>query len=71
MTEEKGKYIVEVTTEEAAEMLKCTSRTVRNMIIRGSIQARMEKIDPNVEKGVYKIPLREIQRIQKRTAMPA
>ena len=71
MTETKGKYTVEVTTEEAAEMLKCTSRTVRNMIIRGSIQARMEKIDPNVEKGVYKIPLREIQRIKNETAVPA
>jgi hypothetical protein len=41
------------------------------MIIRGSITARMEKIDPNVEKGVYKIPLREIQRIKNETAVPA
>jgi hypothetical protein len=55
---------IELTSEEAAEILNCTARTIRNMIVRGSITARMEKIDPNVEKGVYKIPVSEIERIQ-------
>jgi hypothetical protein len=74
MTEAKSKYITEVTTEEAATILNCTARTIRNMIRRGSIAARMDKIDPNVKKGVLKIPLSEIKRIQSmnaRTATPA
>jgi hypothetical protein len=74
MSEEKPKYVTELTSEEAAEILDCTARTIRNMIVRGSIKARMEKIDPNVEKGVYKIPVSEIKRIQsiqRKTAMPA
>jgi excisionase family DNA binding protein len=58
--------IQEITTEEAAGMLKCSPRTIRNMIHRGTIKARMEKVDPSVEKGVYKIPITEIQRIQKK-----
>jgi hypothetical protein len=71
MSEPEPKYEAEVTTEVAAALLKCAPRTIRNMINRGSIQARMVKIDPTVEKGVYKNPLSEIDRIQKRTAMPA
>jgi hypothetical protein len=73
MTEEKTRYVTEVTSEVAAKILSCTARTIRNMIVRGSIKARMEKIDPNVEKGVYKIPISEIKRIQsiqRKTAMP-
>lgn len=64
----------EVTTEEAAVLLRCTSRTVRNMIERKSIIARMEKIDPSVGKGVYKIKMSEIKRIkslQDKAAVPA
>ena len=64
MSEIKGRHIVEVTAAEAAEMLHCDRRSVVNMIKRGSIQARMEKIDPYVKKGVYKIAVSEIKRIQ-------
>ena len=53
--------IEEVTTAEAAEMLNCSPRTIRNMILRKSITARMDKTDPTVEKGVYKIPKAEIE----------
>lgn len=55
----------EVTTEEAARMLKCSPRTIRNMIVRGTIKARMERVDPTTDKGVYKIPISEIERIKK------
>lgn len=55
----------EVTTEEAAELLNCSPRTIRNMIIRGSIRAKMVKVDPTTRKGVYKIPKSEIERIKK------
>lgn len=64
----------ELTTEEAAEILQCSPRTIRNMISRKSITARMAKIDPTVEKGVYLIPISEIKRIQsmqRKTAAPA
>lgn len=54
-----------ITTDEAAEILGCSPRTVRNMIIRRTIKAQLVKIDPTVEKGVYRIPLSEIERIQK------
>lgn len=57
--------IDEVTTEEAAEILKCSARTIRYMIARETITARMEKADPTATKGVYKIPRSEIERIQK------
>jgi hypothetical protein len=64
----------EITTEKAAEILDCSPRTIRYMITRGSIKARMVKIDPTVEKGQYKIPLSEIKRIQymqRKTAVQA
>lgn len=54
-----------LSTEEAAQLLGCTARTVRNMIERGTIKATLKKIDPTVEKGVYRIPKSEIERIQK------
>jgi hypothetical protein len=41
------------------------------MILRGTIKAIMEKVDPTVKKGVYKILLSEIKEIQKQTAVPA
>ena len=53
----------EYTTAEAAIKWECSDRTVRNMIMRGTIQARMDKADPTVQKGTYKIPEREIKRI--------
>lgn len=55
----------EVGTEEAAKILECSPRTVRYMIERKTIKARLVKIDPTVQKGVYRILLSEIQRIQK------
>ena len=55
----------EVTTEQAAELLACSPRTIRNLITRRTISARMVIIDPTKEKGVYKIPLSEIKRIQR------
>jgi excisionase family DNA binding protein len=47
-------------TKEAADQLKVSERTVRNMIERGSINA--EKLDPQ-SKSVYRIKATEIQRI--------
>ena len=54
----------EITTEEAARILNCSVRTIRNMIDRGSIKAKMYKVDPYIKKGRYRIPMSEIQRIQ-------
>lgn len=59
----------EVTTAEAAELLNCSERTIRRMIERGTIAARMEKIDPTVKKGVYKIPKYQIDMIIKQAAI--
>lgn len=51
-----------LTTKQAARLLKCSERTIRNMIERGSIHA--EKLDPNV-KSRYFIPRSEINSILK------
>ena len=55
-----NKNIEEVSTQEAAKMLKCSPRTIRNMIKRGSLSARIVRFDPTV-KGVYKVPKSEIE----------
>lgn len=57
---------IEYTTAEAAMIVGCTPRTIRNMIERGTIKFRIERFDPTV-KGVYKIPKTEIDRILKLT----
>ena len=54
-----------VTTQQAAKMLKCSPRTIRNMILRGSLSARLFKVDPTVAKGVYLIPTKEIEKLLK------
>jgi len=58
--------IQEVTTAEAANMLECSPRTIRNMIKRKTITARLFLIDPTVKKGVYLIPKAEIDLLVKR-----
>jgi len=50
----------ELSTTEAAEKLKVSVRTIRNMIRRGSLNA--QKLDPTA-KSVYRIPRTEIDRI--------
>jgi len=50
----------DLSTSQAAEMLKVSKRTVINMIERGSIHAH--KLDPQA-KSVYRIPHTEIERI--------
>jgi excisionase family DNA binding protein len=60
-----------LTTEEAAEALQVSARTIRRMIERGSIEA--QKLDPTA-KSVYRIPMAEVQRIlreRKNTPDPA
>jgi excisionase family DNA binding protein len=47
-------------TQEAADRLQVSVRTIRNMIERGSINAH--KVDPTA-KSVYRIPAAEIDRI--------
>jgi excisionase family DNA binding protein len=49
-----------LSTKEAARALKVSERTLRNMILRGSIKA--EKLDPNC-KSVYTIAKEEIKKI--------
>ena len=50
----------DLTTAEAAQKLQVSERTIRRMIIRGSISAH--KMDP-ASKSVYRIPETEIDRI--------
>jgi excisionase family DNA binding protein len=50
----------DLTTAEAAQKLQVSERTIRRMIIRGSISAH--KMDPTA-KSVYRIPETEIDRI--------
>ena len=57
----------DLSTTEAAEMLKVSKRTVINMIQRGSINA--QKLDP-AAKSVYRIPHSEIERILRERANP-
>ena len=51
-----------ISTREAAEMLGCSDKTVRNMIARGSLTA--SKLDPEV-KSVYRIPRVQVEKILK------
>ena len=55
----------DLTTAEAAQKLQVSERTIRRMIIRGSISAH--KLDPTA-KSVYRIPQSEVDRLlQERT----
>jgi excisionase family DNA binding protein len=47
-------------TQEAADKLGVSVRTIRNMIERGSLNAH--KVDPTT-KSVYRIPMAEVQRL--------
>lgn len=49
-----------LTTAQAAQLLGCSERTIRNMIIRGTLHA--SKIDPSA-KSVYSISQDEVRRI--------
>ena len=60
MTDEK-----DVSTAEAAKILNISRQTIYTMIKRGSLNARMVKVDPMTTKGDYKIKMSEIKRIQK------
>jgi excisionase family DNA binding protein len=57
----------DLSTTEAAEILKVSKRTILNMIERGSINA--QKLDPSA-KSVYRIPHTEIERILRERAKP-
>lgn len=50
----------DLTTQQAAEKLGVTERTIRNMIERGSIHAY--KLDPK-SKSVYRIPAIEVDKL--------
>jgi excisionase family DNA binding protein len=60
MNRRKTDLLEALTTEEAAEQLQVSARTIRRMIERGSLDA--QKLDPTA-KSVYRIPMAEIQRI--------
>ena len=60
MNRRKTDLLETLTTEQAAEQLQVSARTIRRMIERGSINA--QKLDPT-SKSVYRIPMAEIQRI--------
>jgi len=59
-TRRKTDLLETLTTEQAAEQLQVSPRTIRRMIRRGSIDA--QKLDPTA-KSVYRIPTTEISRI--------
>lgn len=61
----KPQITSEMTTEQAAEILGCSPRTIRNMILRGTLTARLDKADPTVEKGRYLIPSTQVYAILK------
>jgi excisionase family DNA binding protein len=58
----------DLTTAEAAQKLQMSERTIRRMIIRGSISAH--KLDPTA-KSVYRIPQSEVDRLLAERATPA
>lgn len=60
----------EITTEKAAVILNCSSRTIRNMIQRGSLKARLKRIDPNTRKGVYLIQKKEVMKLLEKQNRP-
>lgn len=65
MTEQKSKDGAparEVTVAEFAELTGIEVRTVRNMIYRRAITARLFRTDPTVKKGVYIIPVSEVEK---------
>jgi len=59
-TRRKTDLMETLTTEQAAEQLQVSARTIRRMIERGSIEA--QKLDPTA-KSVYRIPSAEIKRL--------
>ena len=56
----KTDLLENLTTEEAAEALQVSARTIRRMIERGSIEAI--KLDPTA-KSVYRIPREAVERL--------
>jgi len=60
MKRRKTDLLESLTTEQAAEELHVSARTIRRMIERGSIEAH--KLDPQA-KSVYRIPRAEVDRL--------
>ncbi len=58
----------EISTTEAAAILKCSERTIRYLIERGSLKARVARIDPNAQKGRYRVLKKDILEIKKQTS---
>jgi excisionase family DNA binding protein len=58
----------ELTTEQAADMLQVTARTIRNLIKRGSLRAR--KVDPNA-KSVYRVSRQDVEKLRSQLSKPA
>ena len=54
-----------ITTKEAAIRLKVTSRTVRNMIMRGRFPGAY-KVDPEAKRSTWMIPINEIIELEKK-----
>lgn len=55
----------EISTTEAAEILGCDVRTIRYMIERGSLSARLVKVDPYAKKGAYRVKRTDVLELQK------
>lgn len=53
--------MTDLTVSQVAEILKCTNRTIRNLIKRGSFP-NAYKLDPN-SKSVYRIPQTDIDKL--------
>lgn len=53
----------EITTKEFSIRTGISERTIRNMIARGAITARLERTDPTVKKGVWKIQKSEVKKV--------
>ncbi len=52
----------EITTREAAKILRCSPRTILRMIDRRSLHAR--KLDPNA-KSVYRLDRQEVEALRR------
>ena len=52
-----------LTVEQTAERLNVTDRTIRNMIVRGSLPGSY-RIDPQMPKSPWRVPLTAVERIE-------
>ena len=53
-----------LTVEKTAERLGVTDRTIRNMIVRGSLPGAY-RIDPRMPKSPWRVPVSAIELVEK------